>query len=50
MLGLVIAVLSKPVGELVVNSTIVFPVQPTCAITVSLLRIPNENGKYVSVD
>jgi hypothetical protein len=45
VLGFEIFVLRRPVGELVVNSTIVFPVQPTCAITVSLLSVPNENGK-----
>jgi hypothetical protein len=48
VLGFVILVLMRPVGELVVNSTIVFPGQPTWAITVSLVRLPNQNIKWVS--
>jgi len=40
VLGFAIAVLIKPVGELVVNSFIVLFEQPTCAITVSLVKIP----------
>jgi hypothetical protein len=43
VLGLAMLVLRRPVGELVVNSVIVFPAQPTCAMTVSLLSVPNEN-------
>jgi hypothetical protein len=47
VLGLEIAVWVRPTGELVMNSVIVFPVQPTCAMTVSLVRLPNENMKNV---
>ncbi len=47
MLGFMILVLVRPIGELVVNSTIVFPAQPTWAITVSLVRLPNQDIKYV---
>ena len=35
------ALFVKPIGELEVKSTIVLPVQPTCAITVSLVRTPD---------
>ncbi len=43
MLGFIIPVWIRLIGELVVNSTIVLPVQPTWAITVSLVRLPNQN-------
>ena len=40
MLGFSIAVLIRPVGELVVNSFMVLPGQPTSAITISIVKLP----------
>ena len=40
VLGFSIAVLIRPVGELVVNSFMVLPGQPTSAITISIVKLP----------
>ena len=34
---------TNPIGELVMNSVIVLPTQPTCAMTVSVESVPNKN-------
>lgn len=39
-LTLTIVVFDMPAGEIVVNSLMVFPTHPTCAMTVSLMKTP----------
>lgn len=40
VLGFMIALFRRPIGELVTNSTIVLPVQLTSAMTVSFVNTP----------